>query len=48
MFIRDYLTLKKGTISNIEDLYFDFKSYDMKSHIDRQILLEEMSKFAKS
>lgn len=47
MFIRDYLTLKKGTISNIEDLYFDFKSYDMKSHIDRQILLEDMLKFAK-
>ena len=47
MFIRDYLTLKKGTISNIEDLYFDFKSYDMKSHIDRQVLLEDMLKFAK-
>ena len=45
MFIRDYLTLKKGTISNIEDLYFDFKSYDMKFHIDRQVLLEDMLKF---
>ena len=47
MFIRDYLTLKKGAISNIDDLYFDFKSYDMESHIDRQVLLEDMLKFAK-
>ena len=32
---------------NIEDLYFDFKSYDMKFHIDRQVLPEDMLKFAK-
>lgn len=47
MFIRDYLTLKKGAISNLEDMYFDFKSYDMNSHIERQSLLEDMLKFAK-
>ena len=47
MFIRDYLTLKKGTVSNMDDLYFDFKSYDMDSHIERQTLLEDMLYFAK-
>jgi len=47
MFIRDYLTIKKGTISNIEELYFDFKSYDEENHIDRKFLLEDMLKFAK-
>ena len=46
-FIRDYLTLKNGAISNIEDLYFDFKEYDMNAHIARQDLLADMLKFAK-
>ena len=31
MFIRDYLTIEKGAISNIEELYFDFKSHDKES-----------------
>lgn len=47
MFIRDYLTIKNGAISSLEDLYFDFKEYDIKSHIDRQVLLADMLKFAK-
>ena len=46
MFIRDYLTIEQGTISNIEDLYFDFKTYDENSHIERRALLEKMLKFA--
>ena len=47
MFIRDYLTIEKGTISNIEELYFDFKSYDGDGHIERRELLEKMLKFAR-
>lgn len=46
-FIRDYLTIELGTISNIEDLYFDFKYYDEKYHIERRSLLERMLKFAR-
>lgn len=47
MFIRDYLTLKKGAISNLEELYFDFKQYDKDTHFDRQDLLADMLKFAR-
>ena len=47
MFIRDYLTIENGAISNIEDLYFDFKAYDEKAHIERKVLLEKMLKFAR-
>ena len=46
MFIRDYLTVENGTISNLEELYFDFKSYDEENHIERKTLLEKMLKFA--
>lgn len=46
MFIRDFLTIKNGAISNIEELYFDFKKYDEESHIERRALLEEMLKYA--
>ncbi len=45
-FIRDYLTVEKGAISNIEDLYFDFKAYDEEKHIERKTLLEKMLKYA--
>ncbi len=47
MFIRDYLTIEEGIISNIEDLYFDFKHYDEVSQIERKELLERMLKFAR-
>ena len=47
MFIRDYLTIEEGIISNIEDLYFDFKHYDEVSQIERKALLERMLKFAR-
>lgn len=46
-FIRDFLTVENGTISNIEDLYFDFKAYDEKTHIERKALLEKMLKYAR-
>ena len=47
MFIRDYLTIEEGIISNIEDLYFDFKKYDEERQLDRRDLLEKMLKFAR-
>ena len=46
MFIRDYLTIKRGVISNIDDMYFDFKSYDEEARIERRTLLEDMLKHA--
>lgn len=46
MFIRDYLTVENGVISNIEELYFDFKKYDEDNHVERRALLEKMLKFA--
>jgi uncharacterized protein with ParB-like and HNH nuclease domain len=46
MFIRDYLTIKNGVISNMSELYFDFKAFDESSNIDRKSLLEDMLKFA--
>ena len=46
MFIRDYLTIKRGSISNIDDMYFDFKAYDEKEHIERRTLLADMLKYA--
>ena len=47
MFIRDYLTIENGSISNIEDLYFDFKTYDEVNHLERKDLLEKMLKYAR-
>ena len=47
MFIRDYLTLKRRVISNIDDLYFDFKAYDEKTNMPREDLLADMLKYAR-
>lgn len=47
MFIRDYLTVKKNEISNIQELYFDFKTYDERSGLEREALLSDMLKFAR-
>lgn len=47
MFIRDYLTVKNGSLSNIEDLYFDFKQYDANSQMGKVDLFEDLLKFAK-
>lgn len=45
-FIRDYLTVERGIISNIEELYFDFKAYNEKNQLARKVLLERMLKYA--
>lgn len=47
MFIRDYLTLKTKSISNLDELYFDFKAYDEKEKLPREELLADMLKYAK-
>lgn len=47
MFIRDYITIEKGIISNLEDLYFDFKAYDEECKLERRTLLELMLKYAR-
>lgn len=47
MFIRDYLTLNRKVISNIDELYFDFKAYDEKMGISREDLLADMLKYAR-
>lgn len=47
MFIRDYLTIHNvGTISNIKELYFDFKNYDERRNLKRRDLLQDMLKYA--
>lgn len=46
MFIRDYLTIKTQSISNINDLYFDFKSFDEKWQEDRRTRLTDMLDYA--
>lgn len=47
MFIRDYLTLNNKEISNIDELYFDFKAYDEKKGLPREELLADMLKYAR-
>ena len=46
MFIRDFLTVKTKVISNITELYFDFKRFDEEYHSTREELLAEMLKYA--
>lgn len=46
MFIRDYLTVKRKTISSINELYFDFKRYDEENQFERRDLLEDMLKYS--
>jgi len=46
MFIRDFLTVKTKVISNITELYFDFKRFDEGYHQTREALLAEMLKYA--
>lgn len=47
MFIRDYLTVKRKIISNITELYFEFKDFDETAGMNREALLAEMTRFAK-
>lgn len=46
MFIRDFLTVKTKVISNITELYFDFKRFDEGYKRPREELLAEMLKYA--
>lgn len=46
MFIRDFLTVKTKVISNINELYFDFKRFEEEYHHSREDLLAEMLKYA--
>ena len=46
MFIRDYLTIKTKTISNITELYFDFKRFDEGNSFSRKELFEDMLKYS--
>lgn len=46
MFIRDFLTVKTKVISNITELYFDFKRFDEGYKHSREDLLAEMLKYA--
>lgn len=46
MFIRDFLTVKTKVISNITELYFDFKRFDEGYLHTREELLAEMLKYA--
>ena len=46
MFIRDFLTIKKLRICNIQDLYFEFKEYDEEQAKDRESFLQELLRFA--
>lgn len=46
MFIRDYLTVKRKVISNIAELYFEFKDFDENAGMSREDLLAEMTHYA--
>lgn len=46
MFIRDFLTVKTKVISNITELYFDFKRFEEGYSCSREELLAEMLKYA--
>lgn len=46
MFIRDFLTVKTKVISNITELYFDFKKFEEEYGHAREDLLAEMLKYA--
>lgn len=46
MFIRDFLTVKTKVISNITELYFDFKRFEEEYKHSREDLLAEMLKYA--
>lgn len=47
MFIRDYLTIKNKEICNLNELYFDFKTYVENNGIPRRDLFADMLKYAK-
>lgn len=47
MFIRDYLTVYTKTISNIDNLYFEFKSYVERIGISREEIMADMTEYAR-
>ncbi len=46
MFIRDYLTIKKKSISSLEEQYFEFKEYCEENDISREEMLRDMLKYS--
>lgn len=47
MFIRDYLTVYTKTISNIDNLYFEFKSYVERTGMTREEIMTDMTEYAR-
>ncbi len=46
MFIRDYLTVYTRTISNIDNLYFEFKSFVERRGMSREEVMADMTEYA--
>lgn len=47
MFIRDYLTVYTKTISNIDNLYFEFKSFVERMGLTREDVMADMTEYAR-
>ncbi len=47
MFIRDYLTIRNRTISNIDNLYFEFKTFVEREGLSREEVMAEMTEYAR-
>lgn len=47
MFVRDYLTLYTKTISNIDNLYFEFKSFMERMGLTREEAMADMTEYAR-
>ncbi len=47
MFIRDYLTVYTRTISNIDNLYFEFKSFVERRGMSREEVMADMTEYAR-
>lgn len=47
MFIRDYLTVYTKSISNIDNLYFEFKSFVERIGLSREDMMSDMTEYAR-
>lgn len=47
MFVRDYLTIQTRTIANIDNLYFDFKTYVERTGCTREQVMADMTEYAR-
>lgn len=47
MFIRDYLTVYTKSISNIDNLYFEFKSFVERMGMSREDMMSDMTEYAR-